>query len=59
MLNLSLSLLDSAWPLEPLRQISIKLYNLKDSKGRLSFSAHTIAMQTGGKTKLGGAPKDD
>ena len=59
MINLSISLLDSAWPLDPVRQLSIKLYNLKDKKGRMSFSAHTVAMQTGGKTKLGGAPKDD
>ena len=59
MFNLSTSLLDSAWPLEPVRQLSIKLYNLKDKKGRMSFSAHTIACHTGGKTKLGGNPKDD
>jgi hypothetical protein len=51
------SLLESAWPLEPCRQIQVKLTNLRDSTGRRSHSALTTAMLTGGKTKLGGNAK--
>ena len=58
-LALALSLLDSAWPLDPTRQISLKLQNLRDQHGRTSFPANIVALQTGGKTKLGGNPKID
>jgi hypothetical protein len=57
-MNVAVSLLDQAWPLEPLRQISVKLLNLKDDKGKMSASASEVNYLTGGKTKLGGNPKE-
>lgn len=54
--GIALSLMDSAWPLEPCRQISVKLLNLKDEFGRKSYSATLVMQMTEGKTKLGGRP---
>ena len=56
MFTIAVSLLDSSWPLDPCRQISVKLLNLKDEHGRKSYSALTVMQMTGGKTKLGGQP---
>ena len=36
--TLALLLFDQAWPMDPCRQISIKLINLRDAKGRTSES---------------------
>lgn len=41
-MHVATSLLDSAWPLEPLRQISVKLLNLKDDQGKYSASASEV-----------------
>ena len=57
-MKIALSLLQDALPLEPLRQISVKLQNLKNDKGELSASASEVMQQTGGRTKLGGKPNE-
>lgn len=54
MTNLALQLFETCWPLEPVRQIQIKLINLKDDTGRLSATAMDVLAETGGKTKLAG-----
>jgi hypothetical protein len=53
-----MQLLDSAKPLEPLRQLSVKLLNLKDDQGNYSESATNVMNRTKGSLKLGGNPKD-
>jgi hypothetical protein len=57
-LRIAMNLLDSAWPLEPIRQIQVKLLNLRDDKGNMSESALEVMNRTGGSLKLGGNPKD-
>eukprot|EP00347_Sterkiella_histriomuscorum_P000041 403377409 len=57
--KIALSLLQDAWPLEPTRQISVKLLNLKNDKGQLSATATEVNHTTGGRTKLGGVPKEN
>ena len=57
-MEISLKLLDDAWPCEPCRKISVNLINLKDEKGRLSESPrYTMLNHTGGSSKLGGLTK--
>lgn len=53
-----MNLLNTAWPLEPVRQIQVKLLNLRDDKGNMSESAMDVMYRTGGSLKLGGNPKD-
>jgi hypothetical protein len=56
--KIALQLLQEAWPCEPCRKLSVNLQNLKDEHGRVSESAHYMAMHiTGGSTKLGGLTK--
>jgi hypothetical protein len=57
-MKIAVQLLDQAWPLEPLRSISVKLMNLKDDKGNTSESATEVTNRTGGSLKLGGNPKE-
>ena len=43
--------------MDPCRQISVKLLNLKDDQGRGSETPHfTVMNVTGGSSKLGGNP---
>ena len=41
-LKIAMQLLDSTKPLEPLRQLSVKLLNLRDDQGNYSESAFTV-----------------
>ena len=43
--------------MDPCRQISVKLLNLRDEMGRVSETPHyTVMNHTGGSSKLGGKP---
>ena len=56
--KLCVQLLDQAWPMDPCRQVSVKLLNLKDDQGRVSETPHfTVMNVTGGSSKLGGNPQ--
>ena len=56
--KLSVQLLDQAWPMDPCRQISVKLLNLKDEQGRTSETPHFTSMNnTNGSTKIGSKPQ--
>lgn len=57
-MNIAISLVDSAWPLDPIRQISVKLLNLRDDTGKCSATASEVTHITKGRTKLGGNPKE-
>ena len=59
LMKIALNLLKDAWPLEPTRSISVKLLNLKNDKGQYSISATEVNYITGGRTKLGGTPKEN
>jgi len=54
---LACQLLDNAWPVEPVRHLQIKLLNLRDQHGNLSFSTTAVLQATQGKSRLGGNPK--
>lgn len=57
-MEISLKLLDDAWPCDPCRKLSVNLINLKDEKGRMSESPrYTATHHTGGSSKLGGLTK--
>jgi len=57
-LDISLKLLDSAWPIDPCRKISVSLSNLKDENGHTSETPHFRTLNhTGGSSRLGGSYK--
>ncbi|CDW79370.1 dna polymerase iv kappa [Stylonychia lemnae] len=59
LMKIAINLLNDVQPLEPTRQISVKLLNLRNDKGQLSASATEVNQITGGRTKLGGTPKEN